>query len=313
MRRVRFLFGGSETPRFLSGWGLALAVLVGLGLVCPSPCFADPIDLGQAGSLTIFGFNGSTVSFTNPQTLVSGPAGTTPNVGIGPNSSLNASDGTITGTLFVDPTATHIAQGNLNVLGGVVTKDLSGAVSDLTTLSATSAALTPTQTFGSITGPTSITGNGGKNVINVSSITLNGSDSLTLSGTSHDTFIVNVSGTLALTGTSSIKLNGVAPNNVLFNITGSGQQVAFTGKSMGNGLFLAPDRPVAVTGAFITGGIFAGGNISIVSGAKITSGVPEPSTLALAALGGVFCMGAVGRRWLKKTSFPCGLFNFLAI
>lgn len=139
MRRVRFLFGGSETPRFLSGWGLALAVLVGLGLVCPSPCFADPIDLGQAGSLTIFGFNGSTVSFTNPQTLVSGPAGTTPNVGIGPNSSLNASDGTITGTLFVDPTATHIAQGNLNVLGGVVTKDLSGAVSDLTTLSATSA------------------------------------------------------------------------------------------------------------------------------------------------------------------------------
>ena len=270
---------------FFAKWGLALAVLVGLGLVCPSSCFADPINLGQAGNLTIFGFDGSTVSFTNPQTQVSGPPGTLPNVGIGPNSSLNASDGVISGTLFVDPTATNINQGNLHVLGGVVTTSLSGAVSDLLSLSSTSAALTPTQTFGDITGNQTITGNGGKNVISVSSIQLNGSSTLTLSGTSSDTFVVNVSGKLALTGTSSIQLNGVAPNNVLFNVTGSGQDVAFTGKSQGNGLFLAPNRAVSVTGATIDGGIYAGGNIAIVSGAKIISGVPEPSSLALASIG----------------------------
>jgi len=284
---------------FFASWGLAVSVLVCAGFVCPAVCRADPINLGQAGDLTIFGFNGSTVSFTNPQTQVSGPPGTTPNVGIGPNSSLNASDGVISGTLFVDPTAAKINQGNLQVLGGVVTRNLSGAVSDLVSLSSTSAALTPTQTFSTLTGGETITGNGGKNVISVGSITLNGSSTLTLSGKPSDTFIVNVSGKLALTGTSSIQLNGVAPNNVLFNVTGSGQDVAFTGKSQGNGLFLAPNRAVSVTGATVDGGIFAGGNIAIVSGAKIISGVPEPSTLTLASIG---LLGLGACAWRRRTN-----------
>src|SRR6185437_14374876 len=107
-------------------------------------------------------------------------------------------------------------------LGGDVIVDpakLSQADSDAILAASQAAAQTPTQTFDSISKATTIIGNGGVNVIAVNG---NITNSLILSGSASDVFIVNVTGTVNLTGNATLGIGGeVTADHVLYNFTGA--------------------------------------------------------------------------------------------
>ncbi len=242
---------------------------------CPPPPMCPPSSPGVAGDFAlldqynVLGLAGSKIDITNPQTVVMG------NVGLDANAQENFSDGQINGHLIVDPTA-NLSHSNNVKLGGP-TQTVNTAATDAAAIDASNeiAAMTPTQTVGAINNSTTLVGNGGINVINASQVQLDGNSTLTLTGGANDFFFINVTGKFAMTGNTSIQLNGVQQSHVIFNITGSGEQVAFTGKSVGEGTFLAVNRNIAVSGATVFGQLIGaeGYQIAITSGAQVC-GVP---------------------------------------
>jgi choice-of-anchor A domain-containing protein len=183
---------------------------------------------------------------------------------------------------------------------------LAQAVQDARQASMAIAALSPTQSFGNIqgNGNTTLTGNGGYNVIDVQSIKLSGKGSLTLSGGPQDHFQINVFGPFSLSGSSAITTTGgVLPFNVVFNALGQGK-INFSGPSTVDGTILAPDRSFSIGPGRVYGSVIAGGkDLDIHSGAEVVkvAHAPEPSSLSLLAIGslgslGSFLLGAPLRR-----------------
>jgi hypothetical protein len=143
--------------------------------------------------------------------------------------------------------------GNLNTSSSLMNQ----ADADAKTASAAAAALAPTQTFKSINRATTITGNGGLNVINI-----NGdiSASLTLSGSASDVFIINVKGDLSLHGTASLNLSGgVTASNVLYNFVGRHGSISTHSHTVVNGTLLALRYDVSINGV-VNGEVIAGGD-----------------------------------------------------
>jgi ice-binding like protein len=229
----------------------------------------------RLGVYGVFGMSGCKMDITNPQTEIGG------DVGLGPNAVQNFSDGKIDGDLNIDPTTNNSHSNNVKLTGQVNVFDLTPTNAAALDASSVVAALHTTQTVGAITGSKTINSAAGNNVINVisaSNVQLNGSASLTLNGNASDYFFINVTGNFAMTGTSSIKLTGgIQETHVLWNILGSGQQVAFTGKSVGEGTFIAVNRDIAVSGATVEGVLIGGMNhhIAITSGAHVQVNAPH--------------------------------------
>ena len=228
----------------------------------------------------VLGLDGSKVAMTNPQTHIGG------DVGIGPNGIQNFSDGRIDGGLIIDPSTNNSHSNNADISDGVKVMPMTDTVNAALDASAQIAALPATRTLGNITGSMTLTSSGSAsspavNVINVGNIQLDGSSTLTLKATDpggYDWFIFNVTGKFAMTGTSAIKLVGnIDSTHVLFNIIGTGEQVAFTGKSTGVGTFLAPQRDIAVSGATVNGVVIGSENhqIAITSGARVQVDTPH--------------------------------------
>ena len=239
------------------------------GRISPTSLASDFAVLDEFG---VFAMTNSKLSMTNPQTIVGG------DVGLGPHATQNSSDGVIQGKLVVDPTANNSHNNNVRIASGTVTRNLQPAVNDAIDASNRVAAMHPTQTFNSISNSMTINRTTQINVINVNSVQLNGSAALTLHGGANDYFFINVSGNFAMTGTSAIKLTGgINTTHVLFNIEGTGQQVAFTGKSTGVGTFMALNRDIAVSGATVNGVLIGGQNhqIAITSGAHVQVNTPH--------------------------------------
>lgn len=94
---------------------------------------------------------------------------------------------------------------------------------DTTSASHDAAALSPTQTFTTLSRSRTIQGNGGVNVISVRDLILDDSDKIVLQGGPDDVFVVNVTGKFALTDRSSIVGGGdVGPERILINLVGAG-------------------------------------------------------------------------------------------
>jgi hypothetical protein len=250
----------------------------------PLECRCAPSGLGNLATdfsfnaldrFALFAMSGSKVDITNPSTELGG------DVGLGPHSTQNFSDGKIDVDLLVDPTANNTHSNNVVIVGHTYSVNLAPDNADALDAASVVAALTPTRTLGNITGSTTLTSKLGNNVINVISVNaiqLDGSSTLTLQGNSSDYFFINVTGKYAQTGTSAIKLTGgLQETHVLFNILGTGEQVAFTGSSVGEGTYLAVNRDVSVSGAKIDGVLIGGMNhqIAITSGAKVQVNAPH--------------------------------------
>jgi cytoskeletal protein CcmA (bactofilin family) len=108
-------------------------------------------------------------------------------------------------------------------------------------------------------------------VLQLQNFSLN-SGTLTLQGTAGTSFIINVSNQFSLTNNSQIVLGaGIRPQDVLFNVHGTGTQVSVAGSSQFNGILLATQRTVSITGqSRVTGEVIANsvvisGNASVVT------------------------------------------------
>ncbi len=152
------------------------------------------------------------------------------------------------------------------------------------------ASLAPTQTFGTITTTTIITGNGGLNVIDMTG--LHDSD-LTLSGNANDWFVFNITGQLH-TNQQMFLQGNINPAHIIFNMLGTGTVVFQTaGGDLSYGIFLATNggsfqfSNLNLTGELIN----VGGDVQFVSGSKIPGTVPEPGSLALVVMGGLGVLG----------------------
>jgi PEP-CTERM motif len=217
----------------------------------------------------------------------------------------------------------------MTVTGTVFTgQNLSQAESDFASASSQFAALSPTQTFALLNADTTITGNGGDNIIQAGFIQLQNKN-LTLSGGPNDYFIFNVTNDLLMSSTLMTLLGGVTPNHVLFNVLGNGLSNGGISVNLLNagstlfGTFLAPNGNIDVGQAQVTGALLGGvgttssnAGITIHSDAdifnifnnnginsftnfepqQVISAVPEPSSATLLGIGSLVIVAALRRR-----------------
>jgi choice-of-anchor A domain-containing protein len=157
--------------------------------------------------------------------------------------------------------------GRLN--GRVVTDPAMMNQADRDALDAAAAAqtLAPTQTFGTISNPSTVTGTSGLNVIQVNGDIV---ASVMLTGPADAEFIVNVSGSLILGGRSSLAVGGqVTSARVLYNFTGSSLTISTQAGNVLNGTLLAPTYSVTLNGT-VNGAVITGGtSLFMPSGAKV--------------------------------------------
>jgi hypothetical protein len=280
---------------------LAVVVLIAWCCLSAPPRAGAQIHLGQASGFGVLGLTGTHIT-------ISGPSGVTGNLGVGPSGSgVFSGSAFVTGSTLVDATAGVKTSGSASITP--TASNLAPAVNDALQASARIAALSPTQTFGDIKGSSTISGDGGTNVISAQSIRLSGKDTLTLAGGPHDSFFFNVPGSFDLSGSSAIKLTGgVDPTNVLFNVLGpeGAGKVTLSGSSTGVGIFLVPDRSFTFGPSVIKGSVIAGGkDIVIHSGARLiqpppAAEAPEPASLTLLAVGTLALAGYSWRRARKS-------------
>jgi hypothetical protein len=255
---IRSLYGGSgargncrrqlDLHARLSPHGLEVLE----GRVVPSISF----DLGAAGQFGVLGLHRTVI---NDQTVA-----VTGNVGVSRGGTLfNHRLSTITGN--VDEFAKSQYRGHGTVGGSIVVDSalLTQADQDALQASSLAAALTPTQTFGSISTATTVTGNGDVNVIAING---NITASLILSGGTNDVFVVNVTGSLNLRGSSVLGLaGGVTADHVIYNFVGR-HTITARAQNVLNGTLLAPHGSFNLNGTTVNGEIVAGGAGVLLTG-----------------------------------------------
>jgi hypothetical protein len=223
--------------------------------IVSAPCLTS--QLGPAAGFSVLGLQGANIQLGGQLTIGG-------NVGIGANGQINVSNGdNFPGTLYADPSA-KVEVGHGAFAGGVVTQSMAAIQTAALNEASAVGALTPTKTLSSIQSATTITGNGGQNVILVNgSVNLSNGQNLTISGGANDTFIFNISGGFDL-NQANVVLSGISPDQVMFYFPGSGSQIQ-TNAANTAGIFLAPDRSISIMGGTHTSEFISGGSISIAS------------------------------------------------
>ena len=271
---------------------LRLILVATAGVLAPCACAANTIpDLGSAGDFALLGLNKA--HYVIQSSAIAG------NIGIGQSGTANnTSSGAVGGTAFEfssgQITNSGFISGGITVNSTELTNANSGALSAYST----AVGDTVTQTVGAISGTKVITGNGGLNVVDISTVNLSGAN-ITLNGTASDIFVLRVSGNFTMSGNSSILLgSAVTPENVLIVFTGTSKtiNVGITGSATVNGTLLAPSTSTnwqitsgSFNGEIITGTPATGGGTFLtlkgvaLSGAPFKA-VPEPSSLVLAGI-----------------------------
>ena len=113
---------------------------------------------------------------------------------------------------------------------------------------------------------------GNSTVLNLNSIVLGNQSTLTLSGTATDVFILNVSNQFSLTSQSKIVLTGgLSWDDVLFNIKGNGSDVTLDGQSTLNGILMANQRTVSLTGGSLVAGEVIANKIKLSGSSRIVN------------------------------------------
>jgi len=237
---------------------------------CP-PCVDTQFGLGSAGGCTVLELGTGQVSITGPAGGILG------DVCIAPGGKLSISGSEfVTGAIRLGAGASYSHSGS-GTTGPVLTNvDLSAEINDAQAAASADAALSCTQSFGTLNNNLTIVGNGGLNVICVTDVVLNGK-TVTLSGGPSDLFVFKVTGKFVLNGGGKILASGLPASSVLYDILGTGQDVAFTGGGGGvgccnskvDGTLLAPQRKVNLSPGLVNGEVISGRDISIVSGSSV--------------------------------------------
>jgi hypothetical protein len=220
---------------------------------------------------------------------------------LGDGSTANSSGGnhgSVTGGVFTDKASTNLSHLATPPVTSMVSSAITtGAFNEASTLSGEAEALTATQTFGAkLTGTTTITGDGGLNVIDLKGGLQN--DKLTLDGDSKDVFVFIVSGTFQDNEAMTLSKN-VSASHILWDFTGtSGNVFQTSGGDQLYGTFIdthGGDFQFSELDLIAGQLINTAGHIQFVSGSQIQGstpfiGTPEPSAWAMMLVG----TGAVG-------------------
>ena len=221
---------------------------------------------------------------------ITGPSLVVGNVGIGGQGNFSMSDGKIQGDLYMNDTGTFSMSGPAQITGtkrglhlnGVSQQStLNNALSDGLSLSNAAAAEASTNNYtvtqGSFNGTTVNTGqsitiagpSSGKVVLNLQDFVMT-SGTFTLQGTAMTTFIINVSRNFSLNNSSVVLAGGLLASHVLFNVKGTGNQVSLNQGTSLQGVLLAYNRKVDLSGGKVFGRVIAN-QIVITSGGQIVS------------------------------------------
>jgi hypothetical protein len=277
-------FGGTFVRRAVSCRSI-LALSAALVLL-PAAANASGLDLGTDADYAFIDLGTTTLGWN------SGPlAG---NVLFGQGLTVNTSGGNNGGlsnggviqydnTVIANPSPPGSGLQNPPPTQLVSTSTTANALTTAQNVSNFASSLSATQTFGNISGPTTITGTSGTNVIDVANIQ---NAPLTINGPSNAQFVFNVSGQIQTNQTMTLT-GGVTAGNVLFNLTGSSGSVLQTsGGDALVGTFLATRggqfqfSELNLNGELIN----TDGNVQLVSGSKISPpATPIPGTLPLMA------------------------------
>ena len=246
-----------------------------------TPAQQAGLDLGSDKNYAFIDLGATTLGWN------SGPIAGNVLFGLGLKANLSGgNNGGLTngGVLFKDSSAN--VSGSLQnpvtqvVVDNSVTQNAATIAQDVSKFASS---LSPTQTFSTINNTTTITGNGGLNVIDVADIQ---NAKLTLSGGANDVFVFNVSDQIHTN--QAMTLSGVLPTNILFNLTGTGTVFQTSGGDLSFGTYLATDggrfqfSNLDLDGQLIN----IGGDVQFVSGSKIPTfspftPVPEASNFEL--------------------------------
>jgi hypothetical protein len=174
-------------------------------------------------------------------------------------------------------------------------QDLSSQQSGIFSDSSSLAGIPPNQT---ITGNQTMALNfnvpAGAQIVNLTGGLNLDNQNITLTG--PGTLILNVQGSFSLTGSASILGN---PANILINYLGLSPATTESGTI--DGKFLDPNAPATLFGTTVVGGVYGGGSlITLTDGATIDV-VPEPASIALAAMGGISMIILRHRRCTVKS------------
>ena len=221
---------------------------------------------------------------------ITGPSLVVGNVGIGGAGNFTMSDGTVQGDLYMNDTGTFSMSGPAKITGtkrglhlnGVSQQStLNNALADALSLSNAAAAEASTNNYtvtqGSFNGTTVNTGQSitivgpasGKVVLNLQDFVMT-SGTFTLQGTAMTTFIINVKNNFSLNNSSVVLNGGLLASHVLFNIKGTGNQVSLNQGTSLQGVLLAYNRKVDLSGGKVYGRVIAN-QIVITSGGQIVS------------------------------------------
>jgi hypothetical protein len=233
--------------------------------ICPNAFSAGggSPSLGGAGNYAVLGLE-NTSMFDSSSTIEG-------NEGVAKGGKLRATSSTITGNVY-EFASGQFAPSSTKVKGAVVIAPAMLTENNAEAIKASNeaAALPATQTFGSITNPTTIVGTSGLNVIKING---NISASITLSGSASSVFIVNVTGSYSYWTTAKLLVaGGVTPNHVLYNFIGSNGTIASRPGDVVVGTLLGVKYNFDIAGEF-NGEIIGGGaSLEIVSGATVRCG-----------------------------------------
>jgi hypothetical protein len=211
----------------------------------------------------------------------------------------NASGPNLAGATFADGIVT--SDPRLDANGSVVTAAKNAA--------STFNGMKADQTFGSITGTTTISATqDGVNVIDLTRVNLSSGQSLTLNANGHSNveFVVNVGHDIQLSGGGLLISGGISDMDVVYNVAGKIQSSG-GGITTDYGILLDSGQDVAWDGVQLNGEII-GSNVSVVSGGRVYDdfaakggggGTPEPGTLSLLASAGAASLLFVRRRFVR--------------
>jgi hypothetical protein len=246
------------------------------GTSCVLARGGDAFGLNSAAAYTVLGESFANIVFGSSATLITG------DVGVGPDATGSLVKATITGTLFLDPTANPSIHGDLVATGGVVSRDLTPAVADADAANASNAAKPATQravTVADVPSTTITLANpSGPNVVPVTSVKTHGM--IVIVGDFTASVVFNVTDGFTCNGCSIVFAattpggSPIPPQNVLWNFIGAGDDVSIS-KPVGSahGIFLAPGRNLLLDKASLTGALMgAEGGLKLLvhSGAKLT-------------------------------------------
>ena len=166
--------------------------------------------------------------------------------------------------------------------------------------------LAATQSFGTLSGTSTISSTTSLNVINITKFQ---NDILTINGSANDYFVFNISDTMSENKPMTLS-GGVKASHILFNFTGtSGNVFSTAGGGVLYGTYLATrGGEFAADNLTLTGALInTGGNVQYVSGADttfagftvVTTPVPEPESYGM-MLGGLGLLGFMVRRKKNK-------------